>query len=107
MGLLNNIQAVDEITDNASTRPTRAGSAPGPPQKRRIVVTLDVGRNVVTAVVILGLVAAITVLYARHQDEAARVLVDILVAVVSAGLGLNVGERTGAREASRELGREA
>lgn len=107
MGVLNNIQAVpkddrerppvaDATGEEAAAR-TRSAS-------RRLVVTLDIGRNVVLVIVIVGLVGAATLLYAREQDDAARVLVDILIAVISGGLGVNFGERSGAQEASRELG---
>ena len=48
-------------------------------------------------------IAAAVVLYARGQNDAGRLFVDILIAVVSGGLGINFGERSGAKEAEEKL----
>lgn len=96
MGLLNNIEAAEQARD-ASEQSTRGERV------RTVTVKLDIGRNVVVAVVLIGLLIGIIVLYAGDNPGPARILVDILVAVLSGALGVNAGERAGAREASRRL----
>ena len=102
MALLNRIQAVDEpgppesVTDPRPTTP-EAG------KRRSLSVTLDVGRNVVVAVTLVGLLLGIVVLYATGNDLPGRLLIDLFVAVLAGGLGINAGERAAVKEAGREL----
>lgn len=91
VGLLNNIEPIpDEDSTDAIAR-------------RRVKVTLDVGRNVVVVLVLIGLIVGIVVLYSSNNDAQARVLVDILIGVLSGTLGVNIGERSGAQNATQGL----
>ena len=97
MTFLNRIEAAGEPSRDAEEGGTARGG------ERRIRLTLDVGRNLVVGIVLVGLLVGIVVLYSSDEDAAARILVDLFIAVLSGGLGLNAGERAGAEAAERAL----